>query len=54
MNTQLFTPALCFMMKYFFDVEKEITQTLLMSAKVRISECKGVASNIYSHIATHR
>ena len=48
------TPALIFMMKYFFDIEKEITQTLLTSAQLRLMDCRDVIANLYQVIAANR
>jgi len=42
METRFITPALVFMMKYFFDMEKEITQQLLLTAQLRLLECKDI------------
>jgi len=47
METRFFTPALVFMMKYFFDVEKEITQQLLFTAHIRLAECKDVMLQVF-------
>jgi len=40
------TPALIFMMKYFFDIEKEITQQLLLTAHLRLIDCKDALLHI--------
>ena len=39
-------PAVVFMMKYFFDVEKEITQQILLTFQVRIMDCKEILHHI--------
>jgi hypothetical protein len=46
MKTGVFTPALCFMLKYFFDIEKEITQQILLSAYLKVGECKGAVAHL--------
>ena len=54
MATRLFIPALIFSMKYFFDIEKEITQQLLLTAHLRLIECKDVLTHLTQVVATHR
>ena len=48
------TPALIFMMKYFFDIEKEITQTLLTSAQLRLWDCRDVVTNLFQVVAADK
>ena len=54
MTTNYLIPFLLFMMKYFFDIEKEITQTLLTSAQLRLMDCRDVIANLYQVIAANR
>jgi hypothetical protein len=48
MTQKFFTTAVIFMMKYFFDVEKEITQQLLFTAHMRLNDCKDVVQQLGS------
>ena len=54
MDTGFFTPALIFMMKYFFDVEKEITQQLLLTCQLHLNNCKEVVANLFEVAAEHK
>jgi hypothetical protein len=54
MTQKFWTPALVFMMKYFFDVEKEITQQVLLTAQLRLNDCKEVVNHLGSLVATTR
>jgi hypothetical protein len=54
MTTRIIMPALLFMMKYFFDIEKEITQSVLLSCQVRLMDCKEVLTNIYQVAISNR
>jgi hypothetical protein len=40
-------------MKYFFDVEKEITQQLMTTLYVRIHDCKELVSGLHQLISLH-
>lgn len=40
MYSRFLIPSMIFMMKYFFDIEKEITQQLLLSLHLRFHEVK--------------
>jgi hypothetical protein len=46
METGIITPALVFMMKYFFDVEKEITQQLLLTCQLHLNNCKDAVTSL--------
>lgn len=39
-------PFLIFIMKYFFDVQREITLQLLNTAEVRFHDCKELLSQL--------
>ena len=47
MNSSFIVGFLMFVMKYFFDMEKEITQQLLWTVDLRINDCKEFMSNVY-------
>lgn len=54
MSSKFFVPFLMFVMKYFFDVEKEITQQLLTTLYVRAHDCKELVSGLHQVISLHR
>ena len=54
MERRFITPTLIFMMKYFFDIEKEITQQLLFSLQTRLLDCKEIAAHLYQVAISHR
>jgi hypothetical protein len=54
MTQKFLTPAVIFMMKYFFDVEKEITQQVLFSAKLRLNDCKEAVEQLGNLVTANR
>ncbi len=54
MDLRFLLPVLMFTMKYFFDVEKEITQQLLMTAHIRLNDCKELFTNLFHFIAMQK
>ena len=40
------TPALIFMMKYFFNMERELTQTMITKAIIGFHDCREFVSNV--------
>ncbi len=46
MTTKYLMPFLMFVLKYFFDIEREITYTVITAATVRIHDCKEVIHNL--------
>jgi hypothetical protein len=46
MTTKYLMPCLMFMLKYFFDIEKEITQQMVATVTLRIHDCKELISNL--------
>lgn len=46
MTTKYLIPCLMFMMKYFFDIEKEITQQMITTVSLRIHDCKELITNL--------
>lgn len=51
MEHKMILSAVFFMMKYFFDVEKEITQTLVTTLHLRLMDCKELAVHACQLIA---
>ena len=54
MTQKFLTPAVIFMMKYFFDVEKEITQQVLFTAKLRLNDCKEAVEQLGNLVTANR
>jgi hypothetical protein len=54
MESRIFVPALVFTMKYFFDIEKEITQQLLFTCHLRLIDCKEVVVSVMQVLTAHR
>jgi len=54
MNTKVFVSCIMFLMKYFFDVEREITQQLLMTVHMRLIDAKDVFIYYTQYLNTHR
>jgi hypothetical protein len=54
MTQKFLTPAVIFMMKYFFDVEKEITQQLLLTAHLRLNDCKEAMQHLGNIVVAAR
>ena len=54
MTMRMIIPALLFMMKYFFDIEKEITQSILLSCQLRLMDYKEVLNNLYQVAVSNR
>lgn len=50
MDHKYLVPVLGFMLKYFFDIEKEITQQLLVTVHLRLIDCKELISGL-GHLA---
>jgi hypothetical protein len=46
MTTKYLMPVLMFVLKYFFDIEREITYHMVTAATVRIHDCKEIISNL--------
>ena len=46
MTSKYLIPFLMFVLKYFFDIEREITYHMITTATVRIHDCKEVISNL--------
>ena len=51
MNTNFWTPVVGYLMKYFFNVEREITQQLLDTLQIKLIDLKDIAIH-YSQIIT--
>lgn len=54
MTARFIIPALLFTMKYFFDIEKEITQSLIVSGQLRLMECKSAIAHVYQVLISNR
>jgi len=48
MSSNAMMGILTFTMKYFFDVEREITQQLITTAAVRLHDCKELITTLVS------
>ena len=48
MSSKAMMGVLTFTMKYFFDVEREITQQLITTASVRLHDCKELVMTLVS------
>jgi hypothetical protein len=47
MCSKYLVPCLMFLLKYFFDIEREITQQMITTLTLRIHDCKEVVGNLY-------
>lgn len=54
MKRQYIAGVVFFMMKYFFDIEREIIQQLVTSAQVRILDVKTLLSGLHQLIVLHK
>jgi|GEM_PF-5452884 len=54
MEAKIVLPALFFIMKYFFHVEKEIVQQMLVTVQVRLLDCKELAAQLYGLVAAQK
>ena len=46
MTTNYLIPILLFMMKYFFNMERELTQTMITKAIIGFHDCREFVSNV--------
>ena len=50
MSEKFLIPALLFSMKYFFDIEREITQQILTSVNLKLHDCRELVSGFIQHV----
>lgn len=46
MTSKFLIPFLMFCLKYFFDIEREITYHMVTTAIVRVHDCKELIANL--------
>jgi hypothetical protein len=46
MTTNYLIPCLLFLAKYFFNMERELTQTMITKAMIGFHDCKEFVSNV--------
>jgi hypothetical protein len=54
MNSKIFVPCVSFLMKYFFDIEREITQQCLNTIQLKLFDLKEIAIHYTQILAMHR
>lgn len=54
MNSQMIVSSVAFMMKYFFNVEKELTLQLVNTLQLKLFDLKDIAVHYSQLITMHR
>ena len=52
MSSKYLVSCLMFLLKYFFDIEREITQQMITTMNLRFNDCKEIVHNLYQ-VAIH-
>lgn len=54
MNSEMIVSSVAFMMKYFFNVEKELTLQLVNTLQLKLFDLKDVAIHYAQLLAAHK